>query len=93
MNEYKINDLPLAEVFNAYLDHNGLTVAFAAKSCDIPYTNLLEWSKGMRGLSLENAHKIHEFLRGKYVVDVNVISTWLKNRKEDKLTDSEKPLK
>ena len=40
--------LQLVDVFNEYLDLNGLTVSYAARCCKIPRTSLAEWAKGQR---------------------------------------------
>lgn len=40
MKKYdRIRTLPLVEVFNSYIEHNGLSLAYAARCTKIPYTN------------------------------------------------------
>lgn len=78
----KIRDLPLKDVFNNYVENNNLSIAYAAKSMKIPYTNLLEWSKGLRGISQRNAGKIRNFLKGKYVIDVDTVVNYLLVQRE-----------
>ena len=78
----KIRTLPLRDVFNSYIENNNLSIAYAAKSTSIPYTNLLEWSKGLRGISQRNAGKIRNFLKGKYVIDVDTVVNYLLMQKE-----------
>ena len=56
--------------------------AYAAKSMKIPYTSLLEWLKGLRGISQRNAGKIRNFLKGKYVIDVDTVVNYLLMQKE-----------
>jgi len=73
----KIKTLPLVDVFNAYLEHNDLTIGYAARSMKVPYTNLFEWSKGMRPISQRNAEKVKEFLQGNFLVDVDSIINYL----------------
>ena len=83
MKKYdKIRNLPLKDVFNSYIENNNLSIAYAAKSTSIPYTNLLEWSKGLRGISQRNAAKIRNFLKGKYVIDVDTVVNYLLMQKE-----------
>ena len=48
----------------------------------IPYTSLLEWLKGLRGISQRNAGKIRNFLKGKYVIDVDTVVNYLLMQKE-----------
>lgn len=78
----KMRNLPLKDVFNSYIENNNLSIAYAAKSMKIPYTSLLEWSKGLRGISQRNAGKIRNFLKGKYVIDVDTVVNYLLMQKE-----------
>ena len=83
MKKYdKIRSLPLVEVFNNYLDFNGLTVAYASRCTKIPYTNLAEWSKGFRGISQRNAEKVRTFLKGNFLIDVDSIINYLLRQQE-----------
>lgn len=83
----KIQALQLVEVFNAYIEYNGLTIAYAARCTAIPYTNLAEWSRGFRGISQRNADKIRTFLKGDFLIDVNTIVTHLLMEKEAENSD------
>lgn len=74
--------LTLREVFTAYCDHNGISILQVCKTMGIPWTTLSSWVRGERGLRAKNANKIRDFLKGKYIVDENVIAEWLKNRKQ-----------
>lgn len=78
----KIENLPLVDVFSAYVEHNGLSLAYASRCTKIPYTTLAEWVKGMRGISQKNAGKIREFLKGNFLIDVDAIITYLMIQKE-----------
>lgn len=88
MKKYdKMRNLPLKDVFNSYIKNNNLSIAYAAKSMKIPYTNLLEWSKGLRGISQRNAGKIRNFLKGKYAIDVDTVVNYLLMQKEQEEFD------
>ena len=83
MKKYdRIRTLPLVEVFNSYIEHNGLSRAYAARCTKIPYTNLAEWSRGLRGISQRNAGKIRNFLNGNFLIDVDMIINYLLIQKE-----------
>lgn len=83
MKEYdKIRSLPLAEVFNTYIEINGLTVAYAARCMGISYTSLAEWTKGMRPISRRNASKVREFLKGSFLISSNRVITYILMQKE-----------
>lgn len=73
--------LTLREVFTAYCDHNGISILQVCKTTGIPWTTLASWVRGERGLRAKNANKIRDFLKGKYIIDENVIAEWLRNRK------------
>ena len=84
MKKYdKIRSLPLAEVFNNYLDFNGLTVAYASRCTKIPYSNLSEWSKGFRGISQRNAEKVRTFLKVNFLIDVDSIINYLLRQQDE----------
>lgn len=91
MKKYdKIRNLSLKDVFNSYIENNNLSIAYAAKSMKIPYTSLLEWLKGLRGISQRNAGKIRNFLKGKYVIDVDTVVNYLLMQKEQEDFDLDK---
>ena len=69
--------LRLVDVFNEYLDLNGLTVSYAARCTKIPRTSLAEWAKGQRCLTAENARKVKEFLKANFLIDVETIVNYL----------------
>ena len=74
--------LQLVDVFNEYLDLNGLTVSYAARCTKIPRTSLAEWAKGQRCLTAETARKIKEFLKGNFLIDVETIVNYLVMQQE-----------
>lgn len=74
--------LQLVDVFNEYLDLNGLTVSYAARCTKIPRTSLAEWAKGQRCLTAENARKVKEFLKGSFLINVDTIVTYLAMQQE-----------
>lgn len=74
--------LQLVDVFNEYLDLNGLTVSYAARCTKIPRTSLAEWAKGQRCLTAENTRKVKEFLKGNFLIDVDTIVTYLAMQQE-----------
>ena len=69
--------LKLVDVFNEYLDLNGLTVSYAARCTKIPRTSLAVWAKGQRCLTAENARKVKEFLKANFLIDVETIVNYL----------------
>ena len=73
--------LQLVDVFNEYLDLNGLTVSYAARCTKIPRTSLAEWAKGQRCLTAESARKVKEFLKGNFL-DADTIVTYLAMQQE-----------
>lgn len=74
--------LQLVDVFNEYLDLNGLTVSYAARCTKIPRTSLAEWAKGQRCLTAENSRKVKQFLKGDFLIGVNTIVTYLAMQQE-----------
>lgn len=74
--------LQLVDVFNEYLDLNGLTVSYAARCTKIPRTSLSEWAKGQRCLTAENARKVKQFLKGDFLIGVDTIVTYLAMQQE-----------
>lgn len=74
--------LRLVDVFNEYLDLNGLTLSYAARCCKIPRTSLAEWAKGQRCLTAENTRKVKEFLKGSFLINVDTIVTYLAMQQE-----------
>lgn len=77
--------LQLVDVFNEYLDLNGLTVSYAARCTKIPRTSLAEWAKGQRCLTAENTRKVKEFLKGNFLINIDTIVTYLAMQQEEKL--------
>ena len=74
--------LQLVDVFNEYLDLNGLSISYAARCTKIPRTSLAEWAKGQRCLTAENARKVKEFLKGNFLIDVETIINYLALQQE-----------
>lgn len=74
--------LQLVDVFNEYLDLNGLTVSYAARCTKIPRTSLAEWAKGQRCLTAENARKVKQFLKGGFLIDIDTIVNYLVMQQE-----------
>lgn len=90
--EIMYNDnLTLREMFTAYCHHNGVSVNQVCNTLGIPWTTLSAWVRGERGLRAKNAHKIRDFLHGRYIIGEHVVAAWLEGRKADRqqLTDCE----
>lgn len=69
--------LDLRESVDTYLDYNGLTRSYMARTIRIPDSTLRDWLDGKT-----NIHKIKEFLKGNFLLNVETIINHLLLSKE-----------
>lgn len=78
----KNTNIDLREIFNTYLNINGLTISYASRYTKIPRTTLYEWSLGHRQLHPYSISRIRQFMQGDFLVDVDVIADHMELQEE-----------
>lgn len=74
--------LDLREIVDTYLDYNGLTRSYMARTTRIPDSTLRDWLDGKTNISQRNLYKIKEFLKGNFLLNVETIINHLLLSKE-----------
>lgn len=69
--------IDLKNLFNSFVQFNGLSVSYAARQCEIPLTNLAAWARGERPLSNRNQLKVRQFLRGDFFIPVQEVMDYI----------------
>lgn len=64
--------LDLREIVDTYLDYNGLTRSYMARTTRIPDSTLRDWLDGKTNISQRNLYKIKEFLKGNFLLNVEM---------------------
>lgn len=75
--------LNVREIANAYLEYNGLSVAYMSRVTKIADTTLRDWLDGKTEISTKNLIKVKTFLQGNFLLDVNTIVGHLLLARED----------
>ena len=75
--------LNVREIANAYLEYNGLSIAYMSRVTKIADTTLRDWLDGKTEISTKNLIKVKAFLQGNLLLDVNTIIGHLLLARED----------
>lgn len=79
MNEITLS---IKEIVNAYLDYNGLSIAFMSRITGIPDSTLRYWLKDKININKTNLMKVKRFLKGNFLIDIDSIVEELKLPRE-----------
>ena len=72
--------IELRDLFNEFMQINGLSIAYASRQTGIPMTTLTTWARGERGISNQNKIKVLNFLNGDFLVTVQEVRDYMEGK-------------